>query len=73
MLIDAAQFWLTANLILGLFNMLPFGPLDGLKVKDWNERAYFAVLSLFLVPLALWWFFGAWSPALLLESIAMNI
>ena len=73
MLIDAAQFWLTANLILGLFNMLPFGPLDGLKVKDWNETAYFAVLSLFLIPLALWWFIGAWSPALLLESIAMNI
>ena len=73
MLIDAGEFWIWANLVLGLFNMLPFGPLDGLKVKDWNETAYFAVLSLFLVPLALWWFIGAWSPALLLESIAMNI
>ena len=37
MLIDICVFWLQANLILGLFNMLPFGPLDGLKVRDWNE------------------------------------
>ena len=46
MLADAAYFWLSANLVLGLFNMLPFGPLDGLKVKDWNEQAFFAVLLL---------------------------
>ena len=73
MLIDAAQFWLAANLVLGLFNMLPFGPLDGLKVKDWNDTAYFLVLSLFLVPLILWWLIGAWSPALLLEALALKL
>ena len=43
MLVDAGVWWLSANLILGLFNMIPFGPLDGLKVKDWSEPAFYTV------------------------------
>ena len=50
------QYWLVANLILGLFNMLPFGPLDGLKVKDWSEGVFYVMLSVFLIPIVLWLF-----------------
>ena len=32
MLVDAGVWWISANLILGLFNMIPWGPLDGAKV-----------------------------------------
>ena len=64
MLINICTFWLYANLILGLFNMLPFGPLDGLKVQDWSEGAFYAVLLIFAVPV-LAMFFGMWSIALL--------
>ena len=57
MLIDAGVFWLGANLVLGLFNMLPFGPLDGAKVKDWNENAFYAVISLFALLVLTWVYF----------------
>ena len=69
MLADAAYFWLSANLVLGLFNMLPFGPLDGLKVKDWNEQAFFAVLLLFAT-LVVSMFLGMWSPPNVLAFVA---
>ena len=69
MLVDAGVYWLSANLILGLFNMLPFGPLDGLKVKDWNEQAFFGVLIVFAV-LVLTMFTGVWSPTNVLKTIA---
>ena len=69
MLIDAGVFWLSANLILGLFNMLPFGPLDGLKVKDWNEQVFFGVLLVFAA-LVLTMFTGVWSPTNLLYTVA---
>ena len=48
------HYWLAANLILGLFNMLPFGPLDGLKVKDWSEGAFWVLIAIFAVPGLLW-------------------
>ena len=67
MLINICTFWLYANLILGLFNMLPFGPLDGLKVRDWSEGAFYAVLLIFAVPV-LAMFFGMWSPIALLQG-----
>ena len=66
MLIDAGVWWLSANLILGLFNMFPFGPLDGVKVKDWNEQVFYAVFLIFLLPV-LGMFLGFWSPTNLLE------
>ena len=69
MLADAAYFWLSANLLLGLFNMLPFGPLDGLKVKDWNEQAFFFVLLIFAVPVFTM-FTGVWSPAAVLAAVS---
>ena len=68
MLIDAGVWWLSANLILGLFNMFPFGPLDGVKVKDWNEQVFYGVFLIFLIPV-LGMFFGMWSPTALLENL----
>jgi Zn-dependent protease len=43
---DLALFWLWGNAILGAFNMLPFGPLDGRKVKDWSEPIFWSFLTL---------------------------
>ena len=67
------KFWLTANLVLGMFNMLPFGPLDGLKVKAWSEVAFWAMLGAFAIPLILWWFGGVWNPMDLVSSLASKI
>ena len=67
------KFWLTANLVLGMFNMLPFGPLDGLKVKAWSEVAFWAMLGVFVVPIVLWWFYGVWNPMDLVSSLASKI
>ena len=72
MLIDAGVWWLSANLILGLFNMIPFGPLDGAKIKDWNEQVFYAVFFIFFIPV-FGMFFGVWSPASLLEFIVTQI
>ena len=68
MLVDAGVWWLSANLILGLFNMFPFGPLDGVKVKDWNEQVFYLVFLIFLIPV-LGMFLGFWSPTDLLQDI----
>jgi len=67
MLVDAGVWWLSANLILGLFNMFPFGPLDGVKVKDWSEQVFYAVFLIFLIPV-LGMFLGFWSPTNLLQN-----
>ena len=44
-------FWMFGNAILGAFNMLPFGPLDGAKVKMWSEPIFwlFMVITVALV------------------------
>jgi Zn-dependent protease len=36
----------TINLLLGAFNMLPFGPLDGRKVLSWSKVAFGATFLL---------------------------
>tara|TARA_B100000902_G_scaffold63120_1_gene69978 strand:+ start:530 stop:1462 length:933 start_codon:yes stop_codon:yes gene_type:complete len=69
MLVDAGVFWVYANLFLGLFNMLPIGPLDGNKVKDWDENVFYVTISVFAV-LFLSIILGFWSPAAVLETIA---
>lgn len=33
---DVGQLGVTVNAALAAFNMIPFGPLDGRKVKDWS-------------------------------------
>tara|TARA_B100000767_G_scaffold49238_1_gene44222 strand:+ start:4002 stop:4997 length:996 start_codon:yes stop_codon:yes gene_type:complete len=69
MLIDVGIYWIGANLILGLFNMLPFGPLDGNKVKDWNENAFYLTISVFAL-LVITMFMRIWTPLETLEMIA---
>ena len=69
MLIDCGVFWLAANLGLGLFNMLPFGPLDGLKVRDWSEKAFLTTILVFIIPV-LAYLIGYWSPTGLLTAVA---
>ena len=70
MLIDAGRYWIGANLALGLFNMIPWGPLDGLKVKDWSENAFYITISVFAILSLSAWPLGLWSPSALLETIA---
>ena len=70
MLINAGVFWIQANLILGLFNMLPLGPLDGNKVKDWNENAFYITISVFGILVFSWFLLGLWSPENILSTIA---
>ena len=41
-------YWMVANSILGGFNMLPFGPLDGRKIKEWSEPVFWTFLATFL-------------------------
>jgi Zn-dependent protease len=40
-------WWLGVNAFLGLFNMIPWGPLDGLKVKGWSEEYFWLTISVF--------------------------
>ncbi|MBV0923134.1 metalloprotease [Halomicroarcula limicola] len=58
-LTDLASRGLQINLLLAGFNMLPFGPLDGRKVRAWSNVVFFVVAvpsillafaALFLVP-----------------------
>ncbi len=70
MIFDIGYFWLGANLFLGLFNMIPWGPLDGLKVKDWNEQVFYLVIAIFAIPIVGWLLMDIWEPAALLQNIA---
>ena len=46
-------YWCWVNVGLGAFNMIPFGPLDGRKVKTWSNTVYWIWVSIFA---ALIWF-----------------
>ena len=54
MVYDIVLYWIGANLILGLFNMIPLGPLDGVKVKDWNSKVWWALFLVFLSPIIIY-------------------
>lgn len=40
-------YWCWGNVGLGAFNMIPFGPLDGRKVKTWSTSIYWIWVSIF--------------------------
>ncbi|MBP66534.1 MAG: hypothetical protein CMA67_04670 [Euryarchaeota archaeon] len=54
MVYDIVLYWIGANLVLGLFNMLPFGPLDGVKIKDWNNGVWWGLFLIFLSPIVIY-------------------
>ena len=62
-------WWIFANLGLGFFNLIPFGPLDGAKVKDWNESVWLVTFIIFIVLIYLW-FSGTFSPV---DDVALRI
>lgn len=51
------QFGVLINLFLAAFNMIPFGPLDGNKVLDWDP-VVFGVVFATSVGLVAWWVIG---------------
>ena len=61
MIFDVVYFWIFANLGLGFFNMIPFGPLDGAKIKDWSEPVWFFSFMTFIAIIYMWWN-GIFSP-----------
>lgn len=69
MIYDLVLFWISANLILATFNMLPFGPLDGAKIRDWNEGVWFGFFVFFL-GLSFLMITGKWSAMSLVVQIA---
>ncbi|MEL0212819.1 MAG: hypothetical protein VXA41_00260 [Euryarchaeota archaeon] len=56
--------WCWGNVGLGAFNMIPFGPLDGRKVKTWSNAVYWIWVSIFA---GLIWFNLNILPGLLLN------
>ena len=43
------------NLLIAVFNLIPFGILDGYKVWAWNRRAWVGLFVVSLVSLAYVW------------------
>jgi Zn-dependent protease len=42
---ELGQLGVTINAVLGAFNMIPFGPLDGKKVLSWSKVVFGAVFT----------------------------
>lgn len=72
MVFNAGVYWIVFNLVLGLFNMLPFGPLDGLKVKDWSNGAFLTVIGVFVL-LVFTMYTGVWSASNVLTAVAQPV
>lgn len=48
---EIAQMGVLVNLFLAAFNMIPFGPLDGKTVKQWDTGVFAVVLGVSIVAL----------------------
>ena len=59
--------WLWGNSILAAFNMIPYGPLDGRKVKDWSEPIFW-IFMIFTLGLVYATFTSQFTP--LMDSIS---
>lgn len=44
-LFDLSFYGYLINALLGLFNMLPFGPIDGAKILDWDPKVFTAMAA----------------------------
>ncbi|MED6338053.1 MAG: site-2 protease family protein [Candidatus Thermoplasmatota archaeon] len=69
MVFDIVYYWILFNLVLGLFNLIPFGPLDGAKIKDWNEPVWFISFMTFIV-IGYVWLDGIFNP---IDDVALRI
>ena len=54
--------WMWGNAVLGTFNMLPFGPLDGKKIKSWSDSIFWIWM---IICVSLIWFNMNHLPGLL--------
>ena len=54
--------WLWGNAVLGLFNMLPFGPLDGKKIRTWSIPVFWIWI---IICVSLVWFNLTYLPGLI--------
>ena len=61
-------YWLSVNAFLGLFNMIPWGPLDGLKIKGWSEEYFWLTIGIFALLVFLTIFSGYTMGTILLIS-----
>ena len=50
---EVIHLWMWANGILGALNMLPFGPLDGKKIKTWSDVMFWLWL---IITFSMVWF-----------------
>ncbi len=55
--------WLWGNSVLAAFNMIPYGPLDGRKVKDWSDSIFW-IFMIFTLWLAFATITGEFDPIL---------
>ena len=55
-------YWLLANAFLATFNMLPFGPLDGKKIKTWSDSMFWMWFIICLGILNVTWGLGDQLP-----------
>ena len=69
MVFDIVYYWILFNLVLGLFNLIPFGPLDGAKIKDWSEPVWFISFMTFIV-IGFVWLDGIFNP---IDDVALRI
>ncbi|HLC65707.1 MAG TPA: site-2 protease family protein [Candidatus Nanoarchaeia archaeon] len=49
LVVEIAKYGAMINAWLALFNMIPFGPLDGKKVFQWNKLAYGVLLIISII------------------------
>jgi Zn-dependent protease len=47
------------NVFLALFNLIPFGPLDGLKIYRWKKGIWGLLIGLDIILLLILWGFFA--------------
>ena len=50
---DLTKYGSFINAWIGLFNMIPFGNIDGAKILTWNKAAYFITLILGIILLVI--------------------
>ncbi len=42
---EIVTFGIWVNILIGLFNMIPFGNFDGKKILSWDKKVYYSMLA----------------------------